>query len=109
MATIGADSSPWPLLRQAEVLTASRPTPISGGSMRRPLAVSALVLSLGVALLGGTAQAGDRSGPARTLPSRSTPIEALRTAREVLGSDPARTPEANRSATLALRDLFAAR
>jgi hypothetical protein len=83
--------------------------------MRRTLAVPALVLALASTLLGGIAQAEDRSVPARhaaqsAVPTRPTPGQALRTAREVLGQDPGRrTPIANRSATLALRDLFAAR
>src|SRR5689334_1027204 len=103
-------------MRQAEEVLVRRPTPISGGSMRRTLAVPALVLSLAASLVGGIAQADDRSAPTRPsaigVPSRPTPAEALRTAREVL-SDAGRTPtadhSADRGATLALRDLFAAR
>ncbi len=78
--------------------------------MRRPLAFSALVLGLAASLLGGVAQADHRSGPSRFIPSAQSPTEALRTATEVLAGDAgSRTPDADRSATLALRDLFAAR
>ena len=80
--------------------------------MRRSLAVPALVLTLAASLLGGIARADDRSAPTRPIgavPSRPTPAEALRTASEVLGHGAAPAPTADRSATLALRDLFAAR
>lgn len=77
--------------------------------MRRTSAVPALVLSLAASLLGGIAHADDRSAPTRAVPSRPTPVEALRTARHVLDDAGGRTPTTDRSATLALRDLFAAR
>ena len=80
--------------------------------MRRPLAVSALVLSLAASLLGGVgggvAQAADHSDRTHAVPSRPTPAQALEKARAVFSERAAGTQE-ERSATLALRDLFAAR
>jgi hypothetical protein len=77
--------------------------------MRRPLAASAVALTLAASLLGGATQAEDRSAAARGLPTRPTPVEALRAARDVLSGDSTRTPTPDRSATLALRDLYTAR
>lgn len=85
--------------------------------MRRPLAVPALVppivlalvLALAASLLGGVARADDRSAGLRDVPSRPGPEQALRAAHEAMRGTADRTPGADRSPTLALRDLFAAR
>jgi hypothetical protein len=83
--------------------------------MRRPLAASAIALSLAASLLGGVARADESSGRLRPdhAPTAVAAVpapgahEVLRTAQAVLGGDESSLED--RSATMALRNLFAAR
>ena len=81
--------------------------------MRRPFAASAIAISLGASLLGGVARAEVDHGrpspapsPARSATATPSAHDLLRTAQEVLSES---APAPDRSATLALRDLFTVR